>query len=207
MRIHVIAGLGLPLLIAVHAGWRFEGLIGLGYLSMVVVCLSGVVGRYLYVRIPRSRTGLELSLEEAGGERRALLTELSVATGMSPADVERALALDPRPYTGLDPLSVLVRMVQDDFARAKALQTLKREWSAPRAGRKPLEKRALNEALKLARREMALAQQVRALDVTRRIFGYWHVAHRPFAITALIAVVVHVVVAVVIGGVGLPGAH
>jgi len=26
------------------------------------------------------------------------------------------------------------------------------------------------------------------------VFGYWHVAHRPFALTALLAVLVHVMV-------------
>ena len=44
-----------------------------------------------------------------------------------------------------------------------------------------------------------LTQQVRMLGVTHRLFRYWHVAHRPFAITALIAVVIHVAVVVALG--------
>jgi hypothetical protein len=43
------------------------------------------------------------------------------------------------------------------------------------------------------------------LEATRRVFGYWHVAHRPFAVTALLAVLIHVVVAMTIGGVGFSG--
>jgi hypothetical protein len=39
------------------------------------------------------------------------------------------------------------------------------------------------------------------LDATRRVFGLWHVVHRPFAIMAFIAVAVHVVVAVLVGAV------
>lgn len=202
MRIHTLAGLALPVLVAVHAGWRFDGLIGLGYLSMVVVSLSGLVGRYLYVRIPRSRSGLELSLEDVSGERRALLTRIAAATGLEPVAVERSLGLDPRPYEGLDPLRTLVRMAKDDWARGSTLRKLRREWSTPRPGRRPLGRRELGETLKLARREMTLSQQMRMLDATRRVFGYWHIAHRPFAITALIAVLVHVVVAIVVGGVG-----
>ena len=46
MRVHTVAGLSLPVLVAVHAGWRFDGLIGLGYWSMLLVSLSGLVGRY-----------------------------------------------------------------------------------------------------------------------------------------------------------------
>ena len=64
--VHVVAALGLPLLVAIHAAWKFEGLIGLGYASMLVVCLSGIVGRYLYTRIPRSRSGVELTRRQAG---------------------------------------------------------------------------------------------------------------------------------------------
>jgi len=35
--VHIVAGLLVPLVAAVHAGWRFNGLIGLGYLSLFVV--------------------------------------------------------------------------------------------------------------------------------------------------------------------------
>lgn len=205
MRVHIVMGLTVPVLAAVHAGWRFEGLIGLGYLSMFVVALSGLVGRYLYVHIPRSRDGLELSMEEVAGERRALVTNIAAATGMVPAEVERRLAGDASGYEGLDPLRTIARMIADDLRRARTMRELRAELSRPRAGRPPLAGGDLAEAMRLARRELALAQQVRMLEATRRVFGYWHVAHRPFAITALLAVVVHVVVALVIGGVGFGG--
>jgi hypothetical protein len=205
MRVHVLAGLWVPLVVAVHAGWRFEGLIGLGYFAMLLVSLSGIVGRYLYTRIPRSRNGLELSLDEVAVERRALVTRIGLSLGMDPAAVERALSTDQRPYAGLDPIRTLWRLAQDDWARARALRELKREWSRPRAGAPALDRKALNESLRLARRELALSQQMRMLDATRRIFGFWHVAHRPVAITALLAVVIHVVVAFMVGGVQFAG--
>jgi hypothetical protein len=202
MRVHVVAGLALPGLVAVHAGWRFEGLIGLGYVSMFVVSLSGIVGRYLYTHIPRSRAGVELSMEDASNERKALITNMAAATGMVPAEIERRLAVDPRPYDGLDPIRTIGRMVQDDMLRWKTLAHLKQELSRPHAGHAALKGTELKETLRLARQEMKLTQQLRMLDATRKVFGYWHVAHRPFAITALIAVIVHVVIAVWIGGIG-----
>jgi hypothetical protein len=205
MRVHIVAGLAIPLIAATHAGWRFDGLIGLGYLAMLVVALSGIVGRYLYVHIPRSRSGLELSMEEVSNERRALITSIAAATGLVPAEVEKRLAADSGPRAGLNPARAIARMLRDDFARGRALRDLEREFKQARAGRARLSGRELRDTLRLARRELKLAQQVRMLDATRTVFGYWHVAHRPFAITALLAVVVHVVVAVAIGGVGLFG--
>jgi hypothetical protein len=207
MRVHIVAGLAIPLIAATHAGWRFEGLIGLGYLSMIVVSLSGIVGRYLYVHIPRSRNGLELSMEEVSNERRSLITTIAAATGLVPADLEKRLAVDPRPYEGLDPVRTMTRMFKDDLDRSRALRQLQQEFRRPHAGHSGLSGRALRETVRLARRELALTQQVRMLDATRTVFGYWHVAHRPFAITAFLAVTVHVVVAVAIGGIGMFGAR
>jgi hypothetical protein len=201
MNVHVVMGLSLPVIAAVHAGWHFDGLIGLGMLAMVIVSLSGVIGRYLYTHIPRDRAGLELSLEQVGGERRALLTQIAIATGLTPQEAERSLALDPRPYAGLGLVRTFARLIADDWRRGWTLRRLRREWSRRATGRAPLDRQALGSALKLARREMALQQQVRALEATRRVFAWWHVAHRPFALTALLAVLVHVVVAIWIGGV------
>ena len=207
MRVHVVAGLALPGLVAVHAGWRFNGMIGMGYLSMIVVSLSGIVGKYLYVHIPHSRNGLEMTMEAVGGERRALITEIAAASGMVPAEIERRLAVNPRPYEGLDPARTLWRMFQDDLARARMLRELQRELAKPKLGRAALDRDHLKLTMRLARRELALTQQVRMLDATRRVFGFWHVAHRPFAVTALIAILVHVVVAVMVGGIGRPIGH
>ena len=198
LRVHILAGLTLPFVVAVHAGWRFTGLIGLGYAAMTLVVLSGIVGRYLYVHIPRHRNGLELTRDEVAAERRALLTRIAAATGLDPMEVERALALEPsrRAPGGL------LGLVADDLARRRALRALARRWSRP-SGRAAPDPAALAEALKLARRQLALDQQVRALETTRRIFSWWHVAHLPVALTGLIAVLIHVAVAVLMGAVGV----
>lgn len=202
MRVHAVMGLALPLLVAVHAAWRFRGLIGLGYAAMVLVCASGIVGRYLYTRIPRSRSGLELSRDEATGQRKALITEIAAALETDPVEVEAALdaTLAPAGATGRSgALAALRHMLGDDFARWRAVQNLRRRWSAPRPGQPPVAGKTIQRALGLARREIALAQQLVLLDRTQRLLRYWHVAHRPVAITALLAVMVHVVVAVVMG--------
>ena len=199
--VHIVIGLALPFIAAVHAGWHFDGIIGMGLIAMTIVSASGIVGRYLYTHLPRSRSGLELSLEEAGAERRALLTSLSVATGLTPQELEHDLALDPRPYEDLGLFATFGRLIADDWRRAATLRHLARTWA--REGRGGPQGRDLREALRLARTEMTLAQQMRAVDATRRVFAWWHVAHRPFALTALLAVVIHVVVALWVGGVQL----
>ena len=58
-----------------------RGLIGLGLAAMLVVIASGVVGRYLYTRIPRARSGVELTRDEVSAKRRELIELLAATTG------------------------------------------------------------------------------------------------------------------------------
>jgi hypothetical protein len=197
--VHVTSALLLPLLLAIHAAWHSDGVIGLGLVAMLVVIASGVVGRYLYVRIPRAKSGVELSRDEVSGARRDLLERLAASTGQSPEAIEEALAL---PTAGSGSRSVpaaLWLMVTNDLTRARRRADLRRRWKVAAATSGSLEGRALDEAVMLADREMALQQQARMLEATHRVFKFWHVAHRPFAVTALIAVAIHIVVVVAVG--------
>jgi len=195
LNVHIVAGLCIPLLASIHAAWRFTGLIGLGYASMMVVVLSGFVGKYLYARIPRSRSGLEMSLDEINTERRVLLKYVANETGMSVEEIERILTPVPAAGDETGMMRSLVRLVLDDFDRWRAGRKLTCGWRTAR-GTAKADPQVLRLVRRMARRQMALSQQVRLLNATHQVFQYWHVAHRPVAISALLAVVIHVVVAV-----------
>jgi hypothetical protein len=55
------------------------------------------------------------------------------------------------------------------------------------------------ELARLDRRRRKLERNVRRLETIRRIFQWWHVIHKPFAIIMLVIMMVHVVVAVSLG--------
>ncbi|MEK7315732.1 MAG: hypothetical protein AAB011_06090 [Candidatus Eisenbacteria bacterium] len=199
MRIHTVVGLSLPLLIAVHAGWRFRGLIGLGYVAMLIVSGSGIIGRYLYGRIPRSRAGLELSRDEIAGRRRTLVTEISATLHLDPREVEGTLApLEAGESVG-GVAGTFKRLALDDWNRWRAVGELRRRWKELAAGDRDTDSRAVGRAIALAREEIRLGQQLRVLEATQRVFRYWHVAHRPVSVTALLAVLIHVGVAIAMG--------
>lgn len=195
---HVLAALLLPLIVAVHAAWRFRGVIGLGFWSMMVVWLSGIVGRYIYARIPRGRAGVELTREEIVRRRAALLDQIAQQSGLDRTAIEGILA--PAPAAGrLGVWGTFKRMIADDFARRAAERRLRRLWAARGQFRRDADRVAIRTVLRLARQEVALAQQARMLDATQAVFRYWHVFHRPVAIAALAAVLVHVIVVVALG--------
>jgi len=157
------------------------------------VWLSGIVGRYLFVRIPRSRAGLELDAVQLTRVRHTLLAEIAKRAHLPMERVEAILGEDPWPCEGMGIGATFVQLVRDDFARWRATRALAREC-ARRVSRK-----TLRRIRTLARREMALMQQARLLGATQRLLRLWHVIHRPFAVAALAAVAVHVAVAVAVG--------
>ncbi len=196
---HVLSALALPLLVAVHAAWRFRGVIGLGFWSMMVVWLSGIVGRYIYARIPRGKAGVELSMEEIVGRRKLLLEQIVQRSGLELATIEAALSPGGTPGERLGIWATFKRMVADDFARRRAARLLRRLWEGRGPKRRSVDRAAIHAVLRLARQEIALAQQARMLDATHAVFRYWHVFHRPVAVAALAAVLVHVAVVVALG--------
>jgi len=62
---HVLMGIAAPVLVTFHSSFKFSGLAGVAFWIMVIVALSGFVGRYIYAQIPRSLGFAEVSLKDA----------------------------------------------------------------------------------------------------------------------------------------------
>jgi hypothetical protein len=52
LQFHIFTGLVGPFMVFLHTSWKFNGLAGVVTLMTLVVMLSGVIGRYIYTRIP-----------------------------------------------------------------------------------------------------------------------------------------------------------
>ncbi|HRZ78327.1 MAG TPA: hypothetical protein P5248_13210, partial [Bacteroidales bacterium] len=64
-----------PIMVLFHTSFKFGGIVAVSFWSMVAVFLSGIVGRFIYIQIPRSIEGRELSLHEV----RSLRSDLGEA--------------------------------------------------------------------------------------------------------------------------------
>jgi hypothetical protein len=60
LQFHIFTGLVGPYMVLLHTSWKFNGLAGAVTLLTLIIVLSGVVGRYIYTRIPRTLDGLEI---------------------------------------------------------------------------------------------------------------------------------------------------
>jgi hypothetical protein len=66
--------LSVHIFMGIFGPWSFSGLAGAAMLMTVLVVISGFIGRFIYIRIPRSANGSDLPSATAVAARRMLAT-------------------------------------------------------------------------------------------------------------------------------------
>jgi hypothetical protein len=89
LQLHIFTGLVGPYMVLLHTSWKFNGIAGATTLLTIIIVISGVIGRYIFTRIPRTMDGLEiegtLSQEALKQARRlmALWHTIHIPIGMA----------------------------------------------------------------------------------------------------------------------------
>lgn len=176
-----------PFLILFHTTFKFGGIVAVSFWSMVAVFLSGIVGRYIYLQIPRSIEGQELTLLELEDQKIEMNKQL-----------RRTITLDESIYELIDNFPDKSKRQSSFFGRSKeervALRKLRGELKSQRI---PV-KRA-KEIVQLFKSQLGLKKRIERLVTMQKLFAYWHVAHLPFAFIMLVVMIIHVGVAVTFG--------
>jgi hypothetical protein len=182
-----------PFLIVLHTTFKFGGIISIAFWSMVAVVASGVFGRYVYVRIPKTLNGQFLTLKSIEEQRERMLQVITERSGLRPADVQAVLAVAKRPaprgFAG-----ALFQSLWYDLTESRHDRKIQRLLAD-----KGVPPKARAAAAQLFRDEVNLEHQVALLAPFQRLFKYWHLFHMPLAIVMLLVVMVHVSVALLLG--------
>lgn len=193
LEVHIFFGIVGPVLVTLHTAFKFQGVIAVGYWLMMTVWASGFVGRYLYVRIPKSIRGVELSRDEMEAElasaREALsLVSLPAAAREALDEFDRSVTPAPgRPPGLLDLFFGELRVRTRLFLMRRQL----------RGAGTNLE--VVHAAVTRAAEHATLVRRVAHLQRTRRLFDLWHVFHRPLVYGMFLIVGLHVAIAVYLG--------
>jgi hypothetical protein len=200
--VHLFLGIAGPWLILVHSSFHVGSLnAGVALYSMVVVVLSGVVGRFIYVRINRGLDGERTSLNDL--RERAGMVESDARSKLHFAPEVKARLLDfelrelranPGWLTHLRQVTVLP--LQQMLVRqrcAAALRRRIREMAAEQGWAPGDLQRRRRRSLRLVDRYLDAVARVAQYSAYERMFALWHLAHLPFVYLLIISAVVHVV--------------
>ena len=172
-----------PILIVFHTSFKFGGVVSVAFWSMVAVVLSGVIGRFIYIQIPRTIEGRELSL----GEVQSMQSELmhSITANENIDEQVKYLIEEAHSFNSASP----VGYIKTRLLQRKIRGIISKHYDVT----------ATNDIMQSIKEQISLAQKIDRLQFMQQIFKYWHVAHLPFALIMLIIVLVHVAVTLLLG--------
>lgn len=176
-----------PILILFHTTFKFGGIVAVSFWSMVAVFLSGIAGRYIYLQIPRSIEGKELTLIEIEEQKSEMNKQL-----------RRSVVLDESIYELIDTIPGKQGKNSGFWAKSSeertALSRIKIELS-----QQAIPREKVREIVHVFKNQLALKRRIQRLATMQKLFSYWHVAHLPFALIMLVVMIIHIVVAITFG--------
>lgn len=201
-RYHMIAGIGGPVLVLFHSTFKTGSMNGtVALYAMLLVALSGIVGRFLYRHVHRGLYGRHLTLIDAQADLKASIENLGSVFSLQ-SDIEPRLhAFYKEAMAPLDSVAariwrflslrwrsrILAREVRLDAKRA--LRRLGRDKRIPR------HQLLLNYRLAREQIDAFLEAVIKTSQLAgwERLFSLWHVVHIPFLYLLVISGIVHVI--------------
>jgi len=158
----------------------------------MLVVSSGIFGRYVYARIPKTLDGVFLDDTEIEKRQQHLIDRLGTLTGLSGEELKLAgINLNPRKSYSIG--KALVATLKFDMSQYNP-QSLDEALNFQK-----LDGYQKQQARQLTK-ELAWTSSQRAIkEPFQKVFGYWHVFHIPLTAVMFLILIVHVIVAIMFG--------
>jgi hypothetical protein len=200
-RAHMILGVVGPVLIILHANFRLGSInSNVALAAMLVVAISGIVGRYLYSKIHVGLYGRKAEVREIQADADALKGAIGADLPVANHVVEQLSAfaqlgtVSPKSFVAgfllLPAVSLrasLVRMrLISEVRRVIAVEGRRLGWS------RKVRRRRLARVSELVTLQIAAVKKAAAFAFYERLFRAWHVFHLPLFFLLVIAACIHV---------------
>lgn len=179
LEFHIFLCILGPIMVLFHTAFKFGGIVSVAFWSMVAVVLSGVVGRYIYIQIPRTIEGRELSLGEVKNMKTDLTNVLNEKFKLDKNIIDMIISLTSEQNTSKNNFTV------------SGLRKVLRANKLPQSERTSI--------INMVKKEKALSGRIARLQLMQKLLKYWHAIHLPFAIIMLVVVIIHIAVTVSFG--------
>ena len=182
-----------PVMVLFHTAFKFGGLVAVSFWSMVAVFLSGIIGRFIYLQIPRTIEGRELSLNEVKDMKSDVGEIINLSHNLD-EESYHVIVESTKKRVELYHENIFIRYFRkykEDNNTIRKVKSVLKKNQLPRAQYKQI--------VNLVKNEISLNRRIERLVTMQNLFKYWHVAHLPFALVMLVIMVIHVAVTVVFG--------
>ena len=197
LKLHIFLGFAGPILVTIHTSGKLNGLVAVGFYAMWCVVASGIIGRYIYAKIPRTLSGNQMTEEESE-------VGLADVTNMLRASENKDVVLDgierflSRARSSTRSVSLAVgRVILDDLRYPVSALTVWRIVGADES----LSFSARARVSRLVLRQQRMLNKLSVLEAMKSVFSYWHIFHKPFTVVTFVVLLVHVAVVAFFGGI------
>ena len=200
-RSHMILGVVGPVLVLWHANFRLGSInSNVALVAMLVVAVSGVVGRYLYSKIHLGLYGRKAEVQEILADADALKEAIGVDRSVADRLVEQLSAfaqlgtMTPKsvlsgfllvPAISVRASVVRLRLIAD-ARRAITAEGKRLGWS------RKIKRRRLAGVAELVTLHVAAVRKAAVFAFYERLFRLWHVFHLPLFFLLVIAATIHI---------------
>jgi hypothetical protein len=201
-RYHMVAGIVGPSLVVFHSTFHIGAMNSrVALYAMLLVAISGIVGRFLYRHIHRGMYGQHLSMTDVQSDLQGCTDNMGTIFSEYPQIQERLLMF--RKYAFLELRGVwprlkrfvMLRIIARRLAMRVHEQMKQAMKRAKREERLTKAQRVLNYRLAKQKTDAFLDAVCEASQLTswEKLFSFWHVIHIPFLYLLIVSGIVHVV--------------
>jgi hypothetical protein len=184
-----------PVLVLYHTAFKFGGIVAVSFWSMAAVVLSGIVGRYLYVQIPHTIQGQEISLNELEEINKSLTSRLKNDLRVNEKIISRFNEFSSlEKYKRVTFSTSFFFLLKDYIAVRNLLKELKQELKKMNISRKQI-----SEIIQTSKSKLVISKRIGMLRTMQKLFKHWHIVHLPFAIMMFVIMFVHIAVTIAFG--------
>jgi len=184
---HLMAGVVGPMFVILHSALRLDTWVSAAFWSMIIVVVSGFLGRYLYTLVPGLSSGVEL--EELDHERafQKVRSRLTVAM----AEIDRELAVHRARAQAVATSPGVARalwwLIFQDIGRIP--RTLARRRRLRQLG---VDRRTRRDLARRAARMIVIARRQVVAPKAQLLLNSWKKVHVPFTVILTGFAAVHI---------------
>ncbi len=180
-----------PYYVLLHTTFKFGNISSISFWSMAVVVASGIFGRYVYIHIPKGANGQFYSPQDLRRAQESLIKRVAAQTGVHP---QKIVALIDRagPTKGI--FEAIYKSIRFTIRKRGMAAYFEKHLSLL-----GVPAHVIREAIPLLEQNASLQLRRRILGPFVRVFGYWHVFHIPISLVMLVALIIHIAVAIMFG--------